>query len=233
MTYRLIGFHLQFNNSKVPWKEAKQNMHGLRAGIPERMLLLTALIRTRVPEWEPNYSEESLSTLGEWMQGVITVVEIPKNARTFVRSQLKSPLQFLADRDRKMPTDEAKSLGVDAALYLGECLRYRCPEARWIVPKRNVGTLNKHALVLTGFSEYNLYNAIGHGIKAAESIAAKVFPPKPIAADKLSEPEGEIAKIMFDNLRPVCPEKYFVSQMEFYLSHRAVVTSDMISKMTR
>ena len=114
---------------KLTPAEAKENVVYFVPRVPERLRMLTEVVRQELPAWRPDLSDESLGPLGEWYDRHAEMSEVSAERRERLRGEL-GPLGDLAD---VIPgfTALTVSLGIDIGIYLAECVRMRCPETGW------------------------------------------------------------------------------------------------------
>jgi hypothetical protein len=163
--YTLFSLPHGFNFQSLTREQAKENLRAVVERIPERHVMLEALVRIDLPEWTADYSEPSLSLLGEWYVDHVQERAVTESEAASLRSAVGEELAFIAESQVQL-TRESYSFGIDVGLYLGECIKMRCPRSVWAVGPGPQSYINYNKPVLSGFkhSEFSPTGIAGLGI---------------------------------------------------------------------
>ncbi len=133
--YTLCSLPYGFRFKTLTIQQARENFEVFVSRITERIVALEELIRTELPAWRADLSEQSLALLGQWFADHVEERIISPQEREELHKRME-PLGALADVHPGL-TDVTLSLGVDMGIYLGECVRARCPGAAWKLNRRS------------------------------------------------------------------------------------------------
>jgi len=169
--YTLFTLPHGFDFENLTRKQATENLRAFVDRIPERMQQLEQVVGMEVPEWKADLSDASLPPLGEWYARHVEERPVTEKELAEYRAKMGSQWQLLADVKMEL-TKESYSYGIDIGIYVGECIRFRCPNAEWIVGPGPKSYVNYNMPALTGFGldEYvPIRNIAGTGVHIVRS----------------------------------------------------------------
>lgn len=114
--------------------QSRENFESFVAGISERVNYLSGLVRIEHPDWQPDLSGVSLAVLGEWYARHMEERSATEEESNQIKENL-GPLASVADVCPQF-TPMTLSIGADIGIYVGECIRMRCPATAWRLHRR-------------------------------------------------------------------------------------------------
>lgn len=147
--------------------QARENFEAFVPRIAERLHCLTFLIQLEHPEWRADLSEMSLAVLGEWYARHVEQRGATEKEMNSLRRGL-GPLADLAEVSLQF-TPMTLSIGVDIGIYIGECIRMRCPASAWKLQRR----MKQPVVAGTGLARGEEYPPIPQARNLAEAVATQ------------------------------------------------------------
>lgn len=166
--YTQITLPHGFDFKSQTLEQAKENVWAFIRLIPERVRVLEALVQQELPAWRADLSEESLASLGEWYAHHVEERVLTKGERERLVAKLGSPWEVLVDVEKPF-TEQTVSYGLDIGIYVGECIRARCPATVWKRGTNPKNTLNRP--ILAGFETKSELDPLDIGNDAARMIS--------------------------------------------------------------
>ncbi len=151
------------------------------------MRLLEELVKGEIPAWNADKSEASLKSLGEWYSRHIQEWPTSAEDREAMHKSLDPKWAILSDVHISFTT-ETLSYGLDIAVYLGECLRVRCPQTFWRRGKYR--KIDKKRTVLGGFWNNHEYDPVSFCLSIADVLGRFLLRQR-LATERVSDPKQE------------------------------------------
>ena len=149
MSYPTIQppFTLKFR--EMPKKELKEYNDWFHKIMPERIQMLIAAVRSTLgyEKWEPDYSPQSLGTLGEWF--LKQVETRPRTQEEIEKIQGKS--EFPINISGEELTNKTFSLAMDIGMYVSQVFMNNHPSLQWFQPFGNKKFVDYGQPVLISF----------------------------------------------------------------------------------
>jgi hypothetical protein len=153
-TYTLITLPHGFGFDRLTRALARENCRAFIDGIPDRIQMLFAIVNNDGEPWSADRSEGSLQRLGVWFLSRVKERPLSAVERSAFLREVGPRWAFLADVSHPL-TDETVSVGIDIAIYLGECIRQRCPGIAW---ELSAARQHRNRPVLAGFASREVYD---------------------------------------------------------------------------
>ncbi|MGN6196508.1 MAG: hypothetical protein ACTHOB_16330 [Ginsengibacter sp.] len=114
--------------------EAKEYLQWFLSIKDERLIVLEFYVKKAYPEWQANYSEESLIDLYKWFEKQVAYRKVIEEEKKEIENQIsKTPLfTGIIPIPQFTFTDETVSVCFDSAIYIGEVLINKLPKVKWL-----------------------------------------------------------------------------------------------------
>lgn len=114
---------------KLSKKELTAYYEWFQAAIPERIDQLTEAVRgtAACESWTPDFTPESLLTLGAWFAGQVKVSKLTYEEKHKLRAQMVAHVAV----PQTGLTERTFSIAFDVGIYFGEVIRRNVPGAKW------------------------------------------------------------------------------------------------------
>jgi len=184
--YQLFTLPYGFDFREQRTEDANKNVRAFINRISERMRALKELVKLELPAWDANLSEDSLVLLGRWYGNHVEERSITLDERSKLAISMGKKWAFLADVGIQF-TEMTLSVGLDIAVYLGECIRVRCPATRWARGGKKT-CLNEP--VLMGFDSGDEFSPVS----TCELVAVKMSRYRRKSEEVISPPRRTLAE---------------------------------------
>ncbi len=185
--------------------------------IPTRIRLIEDLVRHERPAWTADKSEASLKSLGEWYSHHIQEYPTSAEERECMHKTLDPKWAILSEVHISF-TAETLSYGLDIAVYLGECLRARCPQTFWRRGKNR--KIDKKRTVLAGFQDNLEYDPVSFCLFTADVLGRSLL-KKRQKYEGASDPKNESLLSIVLSFPSPSPGDILSEHMKRWLKHAA------------
>ncbi len=151
--YKLVLVPEKFSGKKFrefSKKEAAEYLEWFLSVQDERLSYLEEMVKRDFPEWQADYSRDSLVTLYEWFKKNVSYrLKTPEEYEADLKALEKTPLlkKVIKISDKTL-SYKAVSVCFDSGIYFGRCINHALKDAYWKYLEKPKNELFYHRPVL-------------------------------------------------------------------------------------
>lgn len=155
MAYTLSPYPFPKHPSRESYEAAREYCARFVAGIPDRIQVLSDLVRTSPAHrtWQPDLTMDSLKSLGVWLKDHVSVRAMTEKELREIDPVYPSPMDLRGETI----TEETISVMIDVAMYLGQTFVSTFPGTiKWGRPVKGKRSADYSLPYLDGFGRVTL-----------------------------------------------------------------------------
>lgn len=175
-TYELIRPPLEGPFTGAPREQLRAYKEWFLGSVDNRVVLLTAGVRSKEPAWQPDCTRESLQSLEHWF---VTGVETRKRTPSEIGDIYdKAPAWFRSVQVSEWElTEQTFSRCFDVGMYFGRCLITAHPSLSWQQQFGSQNDVNYGHVVVVGFKNGMVCNPVHIATTLAYGVASESVGP--------------------------------------------------------